>query len=168
MPAAATSISSADTSADGTRSVPAGPAMTSPRSSPGAASVPMIGTGRVCGTAAGIAPEADPLGDAEPARQLDHVGGERPPAVVGLGPDEDEEVALVEPGPAQDELGPGQLGEPPVDDLERRTARPVVEQQVGVERRDDVAVVGQDAPARWSPPSRRRPSRRTRRAGRAR
>ena len=29
---------------------------TSPRSRPGAASVPMIGTGRVCGTAAGIAP----------------------------------------------------------------------------------------------------------------
>ena len=56
MPAAATSISSAETSADGTRSVPAGPAATSPRRSPGVASVPMIGTWRVCGTAAGIAP----------------------------------------------------------------------------------------------------------------
>ena len=55
-PAAATSISSADTSADGTRSVPAGPAETVPRSRPGVASVPMIGTARVCGTAAGIAP----------------------------------------------------------------------------------------------------------------
>ena len=30
--------------------------MTSPRNSPGEASVPMIGTGRVCGTAAGMAP----------------------------------------------------------------------------------------------------------------
>ena len=108
MPAAATSISSADTSADGTRNVPSGPAMTSPRNSPGAASVPMIGTGRVCGTAAGMAPRLIHCDDAEPAGQLDHVRRERPPAVVGLGSDEDEQVALVEPGPAQDELGPGQ------------------------------------------------------------
>ena len=43
-------------SADGTRSVPAGPAMTSPRRRPGRASVPMIGTARVWGTAAGMAP----------------------------------------------------------------------------------------------------------------
>ena len=65
----------------------------------------MIGTWRVCGTAAGIAPRLIHCGDAEPAGQLDHVGGECLPAVVGLGPDEHEQVAFVEPCPAQDELG---------------------------------------------------------------
>ena len=42
-------------------------------------------------------PEADPLGHAEPPGELDDVRGEAPPAVVGLGTDEDEQVALVEP-----------------------------------------------------------------------
>ena len=77
----------------------------------------------------------------------------RAPAVVGLRADEDEQVALVEPGPAQHELGPGQLGQPAVDDLERRPARPIVEQPVGVEGRHDLAVVGQDPERR----RRRRP-----------
>ena len=87
---------------------PAGPAMTSPRSSPGEASVPMIGTGPGVRDGGRDGTQADPLDDAEPAGQLDHVGRERAPAVVGLGADEHEQVALVEPGPAQDELGPGQ------------------------------------------------------------
>ena len=42
--------------ADGTRSRPSGPAATLPRSSPGREAVPRIGTARVWGTAAGMAP----------------------------------------------------------------------------------------------------------------
>ena len=104
----------------------------------------MIGTWRVCGTAAGIAPRLIHCDDPEPAGEVDHVGGELPPAVVGFRPDEDEQVAFLEPRPAQDEARPGQLGQAPVDDLERRAARSIVEQLVGVEGRDGRAVVGQD------------------------
>ena len=89
--------------------------------------------------------EADPLDDAEPSGELDDVGRERAPAVVGLRADEDEQVALVEPRPAQDELGPGQLGQAPVDDLERWPAGSIVEQLVRVEGRHGLRVVGQDA-----------------------
>ena len=79
--------------AAGTRSSPAGPGWTSPRSRPGSDVVPRIGTSRVCGTAAGIAPEADPLDDAEPPGELDQAVRERLPAVVGLRPGQDEQVA---------------------------------------------------------------------------
>ena len=64
--------------------------------------------------------------------------------VVGFRPDEDEQVAFLETRPAQDEARPGQLGQAPVDDLERWAARSIVEQLVGVEGRDRRAVVGED------------------------
>ena len=140
MPAAATSSSRADTSADGTRSTPAGPADTSPRSRPGDASVPRIGTGRVCGTAAGIAPRLIHSATSRRPRELDDGGRERPPAVVGLRADEDEQVPLAEPRPAHGTSSvPGQLGQAAVDDLERRPPGPIVEQHVGIERRATIA-----------------------------
>ena len=104
----------------------------------------MIGTWRVCGTAAGIAPRLIHCDDPEPAGEVDHVGRELAPAVVGFRPDEDEQVAFLEPRPAQDEARPGELGQAPVDDLERWAARSIVEQLVGVEGRDRRAVVGED------------------------
>ena len=87
------------------------------------------------------------------------------PAVVGLRADEHEEVAVADAGPADHELGPGQLGEPAVDDLERRAAGAVVEERVRVERRDDRRLAGDLLERRRGRGTRRRPSRRTRRGG---
>ena len=60
----------------------------------GRASVPRIGTGRVCGTAAGIAPRL--IHSTTPNRRASSTmsAHERAPAIVGLRTDEDEEVAL--------------------------------------------------------------------------
>ena len=68
----------------GRAACPPGRPMTSPRSRPGADSVPRIGTGRVCGTAAGIAPRL--IHSATPRRpaRSTRVGHELAPAVVGL------------------------------------------------------------------------------------
>src|SRR6185503_6233417 len=52
--------------------------------------------------------------------------------------------ALVEGRAPQHELVPGQGREPPIDDLERWPPSAVVEEEIRVERRDDLAVVGQD------------------------
>ena len=82
-------------------------------------------------------PEADPLGDAQPARQVDDRPDELAPAVVGFGADEDQQVVVAHPRPAEDELGPGQLGQATVHDLERRPAGAIVEHLVRIERRDD-------------------------------
>ena len=96
MPASATAISRTETAAAGTRRMPAGPGRTSPRRRPGCDVVPMIGTARVWGTAAGIAPRLIHSRDAEPLGELDHVGAERLPAIVRLGAGQDEQVALAD------------------------------------------------------------------------
>ena len=102
----------------------------------------------MCGTAAGIAPRLiHCTTPSRPARSIMSAVNVSP-AVVGFRPDEDEQVAFLEPRPAQDEARPGQLGQAPVDDLERRAARPIVEQLVGVEGRDRRAVVGEDGQRR--------------------
>ena len=88
-------------------------------------------------------PEADPLGHLERAGELDDVGGERPPAVVGFRADEDQEVAFADADAAHDELVPGQLGQLAVDDLERRATRAIVEEDVGIEPGDHRRVVDQ-------------------------
>ena len=90
----------------------------------------------------GDRPEADPLGDAQTVGELDDGVGHGPPAIVRLRADEHEEVAVGDAGPADHELGPGQLGEPAVDDLERGTAGAVVEERVRVEGRDDRGLAG--------------------------
>ena len=105
-------------------------------------SVPRIGTEPGVGHGRGDRPEADPLGDAEPMGEVDDRVGDGAPAVVGLRADEHEEVAVGDAGPAEDELGPGQLREPAVDDLERRAAGAVVEERVGVEGGDDRRLAG--------------------------
>ena len=56
MPAAPIACSSTEIAADGTRSTPAGPGWTSPRSKPGSDVDPRTYVERVWGTAAGIAP----------------------------------------------------------------------------------------------------------------
>ena len=112
--------------------------------------------------------EADPFGDAESPRELGHRAHELAPSIVGLRTDEDQHVALVDPGPSEHQLGPGDLGQPPVDDLERRPARAVVEQRVGIECRHDATRHRRRRRAQSLPPSRRRPSHRRRRRGPAR
>ena len=142
MPARATSISSAETSADGTRRMPAGPAGTSAFSRPGRGFGAEDRHGSGVRHGRGDGPEADPLGDAEAVGELDDGVGHGPPAVVRLRADEHEEVAVGDAGPADHELGPGQLGEPAVDDLERGPAGAVVEERVRVEGRDDRGLAG--------------------------
>ena len=111
-----------------------------PRRSPGSDAVPRIGTDRVCGTAAGIAPRL--IHSTTPSwRVSSMIGvGELAPAVVGLGAGQDEQVAFADPGRPQDELGPDDLGQAAVEDVERRAARAVVEQPVRLEPGDDPGV----------------------------
>jgi hypothetical protein len=85
--------------------------------------------------------EADPLGDAQPMRELDDRCAERLPAIVGFRTGKDQQVALARHRAADDQLRPGQLGEASVDDLERRPPGAVVEELVGLEGRDDRGVV---------------------------
>ena len=85
--------------------------------------------------------ETDPLDHAHPARELDAIGREGLPAIVGLGTGQDEQITLAEPNATDHELGPGQLGEPTVDDLQRRAPRPIVEERVRIECRDVDRVV---------------------------
>ena len=165
MPAAPTAISSTEIAADGTRRMPAGPGWTSPRSRPGprrrsrgSATAPGVRHGRR------DRPEADPLRDAElarrcrPRRRRTRASGSRarrPTGRAGRGSPTRRWRSV--------ELGPGQLGQPAVDDLERRPAGAVVEQRVGVEVDDDRAVAGEGVRGRRGRRRRRRPSRRTRR-----
>ena len=90
-------------------------------------------------------PQADPLADLEALRELDCGVGKRAPAVVGLGPGQDEDVAPADASMPDDELGPLELGRPAVDDLERGAAGAVVEQVVRVERHHRLAALGQVA-----------------------
>ena len=117
--------------------MPAGPAATSDLRRPGADSVPEDRHRPRVRHGGRDRPQADPLDDAESRHQLDRVGDELAPPVVGLRPDQDEQVVVAGPGPAQLERRPGQLVEPAVDDLEGRPPRPVVEDPIRVEGRHD-------------------------------
>ena len=145
MPAFATAMSKIEIAAEGTRRMPSGPGRTPPLSSPDRDSVPRIGTARVCGTAAGIAPRLIHSLTPKPRGELGHVPLELAPAVVGLGAGEHEEVALADPGRADDELGPDEAARAAVDDLEGRAPGAVVEDRVRVEGRDHPAALGEMA-----------------------
>ena len=86
-------------------------------------------------------PEADPLHDAEPVRQLDDGSGERLPSIVRLRAGQDEQVPLRKRDTPDDELRPGQLGKSAVDDLQSRAPGAVVEQGIRVERRNVDCVI---------------------------
>ena len=144
MPASDTAISSIDSAAAGTLSRPVGPALTPPRSRPGREAVPRIGTGRVCATAAGMAPRLIHSRTSSTPMSSTVSVGEAPPAVVGLGAGEDQDVAAPEAGGPERDLRPVQRRQPAVADLERGPARPVVEQLVRIEAGDDRCVRGED------------------------
>ena len=94
-------------------------------------------------------PEADPLDDAQGAGRPRLTAsarlGQRYPAPGRRGRAGHGSARAGEPDL---ELGPRQLREPAVHDLEGRTARPVVEQPVGVEGRDDRGRRNADQPGR--------------------
>ena len=98
MPVADAVSSRTDSAADGTRSRPSGPWRIPDGSRPDADAVARIGTGRVCGTAAGMAPRRRPARRPQPPGERHHVVGQLPPAVVGLGAGQDEELALADRG----------------------------------------------------------------------
>ena len=130
--------------AAGTRSTPDGPGWTSPRSRPGSEVVPRIGTDRVCGTAAGIAP------------RLTHSTTPRRPASSTMAPDSACQRSSGS-GPAMTSRsrsatrarrivssGQVELGQPAVDDLERRAPGAIIEQLVRVERRHDRSLLAEE------------------------
>jgi hypothetical protein len=82
-------------------------------------------------------PEADPLGHAEPSRELDEIGGERPPPIIRLVTGEQQQVAPLDRHGAEHELGPRELRQPAVHDVERRPAGSIVVELVVVPRGDD-------------------------------
>jgi hypothetical protein len=83
--------------------------------------------------------EADPLGHAEADAELEDVVAQLFPAEVGLGAVQDEEVASIGLAMVQLQRRPDESRERAVDDVERRTAGSVVEQDVAVEGRDRLA-----------------------------
>ena len=143
MPAWLTASSSTETRADGTRSSPSGPCGTSSGSRPAVEAVPRIGTGRVCGTVAGMAPQADPGHDAELPGQPHHVGLQLAPQVIRLGPGQHQQVPLADARGDQAQLGPVEVHELAVDDLQGRPAGAVVVDPIGVEGGDRPPALGQ-------------------------
>ena len=97
MPASATAISSIDSAADGHAQQAGRAGRDAAAQQARRDAVPRIGTGRVCGTAAGIAPRL--IHSRTPSRCASStiVRGQRVPAVVGLGAGQDEDVAAPEP-----------------------------------------------------------------------
>ena len=86
--------------------------------------------------------DADPLHDPEAKAEIHHVQPELLPAEVGLWPTESEHVAAAGVCKADHELVPGKLCECPVDDIQHRSARSVVVQQIGVEGSDGLSLCG--------------------------
>src|SRR4051794_4815937 len=172
MPALETAMSRIEMQAAGTRSVPVGPAWTSPFRSPGLEVVPRIGTGRVWGPAAGIAPRlihsfrcsrfasATTSGDSWRHRKSGSAplrmrtsrsawrrrrrgsSGQLAPAEAGSGAAQEGDVALGSAPPPEGQRGPVGGPGPAVADLERRAAGPVIKQDVAVEAADERAVLG--------------------------
>jgi hypothetical protein len=87
--------------------------------------------------------EADALRHAEAQRHLHDGLLELPPAVVGLGAGQHQEVTVVCPDGADVELVPSHPGQDAVVDVERGPPCPVIDQSVGIELHDDLAVAGE-------------------------
>ena len=167
IPASAARISRTLTRAAGTRRRPGGPGRMSPREEAGPGRRPEDRHGPGVGDGGRDRPDAHPLDHSERPGDLDDGIGQPRPAVVGLGTGQDEEVALLVPDELDLELRPGHLGEPAVLDLEGRAAGPVVEQPIGVERRDAVPPAAISAAAVVAAlPASTQPSRATTSAGR--
>ena len=144
MPASARRISRTDSAAAGRGGCPAGPGRTSARRSPGADSVPMIGTARVCGTAAGIAPRLIHSTTPSCSTSSTTAAANSRQRKSGSAPVRTSRSCSSIRRVRERQLGPGQLGQPAVDDVEGRSAGPVVEQEVGVERGHVGPAVGQE------------------------
>jgi hypothetical protein len=84
--------------------------------------------------------QADPLHHPELERDLQHVLRQLAPPEVGLGAGQHEEITRSVPGSLQCEVGPHQLGQLPVEDVEDGPARAIVVQGVGIERGHGLAV----------------------------
>ncbi len=141
MPSSATAFSSAESAAEGTRSSPAGPTCSSSLRRPVTRSRREHRDGARVRNRGRDRAEADPLGHAEAPGDREHVATQLLPAEVGLRTRQHEHVPFADPSTAHRELGPRELAEPAVDDVEHRPARAEVEQQVGVERRDRQCVI---------------------------
>ena len=112
------------------------------------------------GDSGGVGPEAHQPTHAEPLAEPDHSLNERPPVVVRFRSAEDEHVTVVAVT-ACSELDdrPVDVGVDAVDDVQRRSMRPIVEQELGVELRQllgpgdiaDMADGGSGAPPRVDP-----------------
>ena len=93
------------------------------------------------GNRGGVGTEADDLLNLEIEGQRHDLLAERAPAVIGFGPDQQQDVVarLVD---ASSQLGgrPGQFVHVPVDDRHDRASRPLVEQFVGIEGGDEFGV----------------------------
>ena len=85
--------------------------------------------------------EADPLDHVQALHELDDRVRQLAPAVVGLRATEQQQVAAFDRRVTDGQLGPGQLGQPAVPDLQRRPPGAVVEQRIGIELGDDPAAV---------------------------
>ena len=136
MPEAVTSSSIADSAADGTRSRPAGRRTSSSCSSPSRDAVAITGTGRVWATVAGTAPRLTHCttprrctsSRMSPASARHSRSGSAPWRISRSRP--------ADVGVAQQQLGPRQVAEDAVDDVEQRPPRAVVVERVGIEPRD--------------------------------
>src|SRR4029450_7616950 len=134
MPSSATDFSIADSAADGTRSSPAGPTCSSSCSRPSADAVASTGTGRVWGTAVGIAPRLTPCvpprrGRAGPGDAARASPPGLLPTEVGFGAGEHQDVSVAEPTVPQRELRPRELAQTTVDHVQHRPARTEGEKQ---------------------------------------
>ena len=143
MPPWPTAMSNTEIAADGTRSSPSGPGRTLPLRRPGRDSVPRTGTGRVCGTAAGMAPIEIHCATCSDLATSSHIRGQLAPAEVGLRAGQHHDVAPAETAVAQRQLGPLEAQRPPINDVERGPARAVVVQDIVLERRQRLAAFGQ-------------------------
>ena len=140
MPASATRISSMEIAADGTRSSPSVRIHAAGQDRrPGGGADDRDGAGVRHG--GGDRAEADPFGDVQTLDELDDRVRQLTPAVVGLRPAEQQQVAAFDRRVPDGQLGPGQLGQPAVADLQRRPPGAVVEQRVGIELGHDRAAV---------------------------
>ncbi len=136
MPEAVTSSSIADSAADGTRSRPAGRRTSSACSSPSRDAVAITGTGRVWATVAGTAPRLTHCTTPRRCTSSRMSAASARHSRSGSAPCEDQQVAAGDVGVAQQQLGPRQVAEDAVDDVEQGPPRAVVVERVGIEPRD--------------------------------
>ena len=143
MPASATRISSMEIAAEGTRSSPSGPRLTPLVSTAGPEAVPMIGTARVWGTAAGIAPRLIHSATSRCWTSSTTASASSRQRKSGSGPPNREQVAAFDRRVPNSQCWPGQVVQPAAADLQRWPPGAVVEQRVGIELGDDPAAVAE-------------------------